>query len=112
MPRIEKVENGVRYIPDKGKERIYLNQSGKIGKFSKELKDKVRYTNDGKLKQNMETGEVLTLSKAQASYRAGYLAACKESATIHKRKNPNYERKTFTHHTPTKMMFPPKNLFK
>lgn len=33
MPRIEKVENGVRYIPDKGKERIYLNQSGKIGKF-------------------------------------------------------------------------------
>ena len=63
-----------------GKTVILLDPAGKGKKYAHELSLNERRTNDGKVKVNRETGEVQKLSKAQRSYRAGYLDARKDSA--------------------------------
>lgn len=62
-----------------GEKQTFLTPAGKGAKYAAELKNKTRYTNDGKVKCD-EDGKKLGLSKAQRSYRAGYLAANKDSA--------------------------------
>ena len=62
-----------------GKTVILLDPAGKGKKYSAELKGGKRLTNSGKPKVT-ESGEVQKLSKAQRSYRAGYLDARKDSA--------------------------------
>lgn len=108
MPVTRRFDNGVEYLSEKnGNTYTLLNQQGKIGKFSMELKDKQRYTNDGQVKTN-QNGEPTGLTSSQAAYRIGYLNACKDSAKIFKKKNPKYERKTKTLKTPFRYGFPPK----
>lgn len=85
MPVISKKANSLVYRNDKSqKEYTLLNQQGKIGKYSAELKSKQRFTNDGKAKTD-KNGQPSMLSNSQAAYRAGYLNACKDSAKIHKK---------------------------
>jgi hypothetical protein len=62
-----------------GGKQTFLTPSGKGAKYAAELKNNTRYTNDGQVKHD-EDGRKLGLSKAQRSYRAGYLSAQKDSA--------------------------------
>ncbi len=109
MPVLSKKANSVVYQSEKtDKTYTLLNQQGKIGKFSAELKGKQRYTNDGKVKVN-KYGQPSKLSRSQAAYRIGYLNACKDSARIYKKSNPGYERKTDTVKYQARYGFVPKN---
>lgn len=72
-----------KFLNKKGKEVTLLNPSEKAAKYSDELRNGVRYTNDGKYKAD-EDGVVLGLSDAQKSYRSGYLDARKDSARAYK----------------------------
>lgn len=109
MPVIKKKANSVVYQNEKtGKTTTLLNQQGKIGKFSAELKSKERYTNDGKPKLDKD-GNPTKLTDSQAAYRAGYIEACKDSSKIFKKKNADYERKTKTIKHQKRYGFPPKN---
>lgn len=55
----------------------YLSPKMKGRKYAAELKANKRATNDGVVKKD-KYGNVLTLSKEQRSYRAGYLDARKD----------------------------------
>lgn len=66
---------GVEVVNKKtGESRVLLNPHGKYQKYTFELKDQKRYTNDGKVKRN-KAGKPMKLTKAQRSYRAGYRSA-------------------------------------
>jgi hypothetical protein len=62
-----------------GGKQTFLTPSGKGAKYAAELKNNTRYTNDGQVKYD-EDGRKFGLSKAQRSFRAGYLSAQKDSA--------------------------------
>ena len=73
--------------PRTGKTVTLLDPAGKGAKYAHELKTKRRYTNEGRVKVNPNTGEVQKLTKAQRSYRAGYLDARKDNAKAWCKKN-------------------------
>ena len=63
----------------RGQKVTLLTTAGKGAKYSKELREKVRYTNNGKVKVN-KAGEAQPLTNTQRAYRAGYLDARNDSA--------------------------------
>ena len=69
-----------------GKRKTLLTPTGKLAKFKAEIANNVRITNEGKRKKN-DNGYPMTLTKAQKSYRKGYMHALGEQAAIYKRKN-------------------------
>ncbi len=72
---------GVSGLDKNGNRITLLNPSEQGYKYSKELKHKVRFTNDmTAIKQN-------GLSDTEAAYRAGYLASQKANARAYKAKN-------------------------
>lgn len=62
-----------------GRDVTLLTPAGKGAKYAKELKEKVRYNNNGQLKVTKD-GEVRPLTSEQKAYRAGYLDARSDSA--------------------------------
>ena len=77
---------GSTHIYADGTTRTFLNPSGKGSKYAKELKDGVRYTNEGFQKRD-EYGMPSELTDTQAAYRSGYLDAQKDSAAVYKKKH-------------------------
>ena len=63
----------------RGQKVTLLTPAGKGAKYAKELREKVRYNNNGTLKVN-QAGEVQPLTQSQKAYRAGYLVAQNDSA--------------------------------
>ena len=76
-----------------GKGVMLLNPSEKGLKYSLELKTNCALTNRGKRKKD-KYGKNIKLTKAQRSYRAGYLDHQKDSNRAYKSKHPNYRRRT------------------
>lgn len=72
-----------RITTKKGKTITLLNPSEKGEKYADELRNNIRYTNDGKYKADKD-GVVDSLSKTQRAYRSGYLDAKKDSANCYK----------------------------
>lgn len=70
---------------DDGSKRTVLNPHGKGRKYAAELRSKSRMTNDGEVKRD-KSGKPMTLSKAQRSFRSGYLQAQKDNAKAYKTK--------------------------
>lgn len=68
-----------RFKSKKGKIITLLNPSEKAKKFAVEIKNSKHYTNDRKVKRDKK-GNPLKLTKAQKSYRAGYLDSRKDSS--------------------------------
>ena len=58
-----------------------LNPHYTAKRYAAQLKNKSKKDKDGK---------AVKLTKAQASYRMGYLSACSDSAATFKSSNPNY----------------------
>ena len=79
----------VRVKNRNGKLVTLLNPSEKGKKFADELKIDRKMTNDGELKTNRR-GETFQLTDEQRAYRAGYLAAQKDSAKAY---NHNQNKK-------------------
>lgn len=77
-------------IKKNGKKVTLLNPSEKAGKYADELRNGIRYTNDGRYKADKD-GVVMGLSDEQRSYRAGYLDARKDNAKAYK---ANKKKKT------------------
>lgn len=75
-------------LNNKGKEVTLLNPSEKASKYAKELKNKKRYTNDGKTKTDKQ------LTKEGSAYRSGYLKAIQDSNNAFIAKHPRYQHKT------------------
>ena len=75
------------------KKVTFLNPAEKGKKAAKELKSGIRYTNDGAVKLD-ENGKKIKLTKAQKSYRAGYLTARKDNARAYRAKKNNYLKKS------------------
>lgn len=67
----------------RGKEVTLLNPSEKGNKFANELRNNCKQTNDGHFKLNRH-GQCIELNDAERAYRAGYLAAQKDSANAFK----------------------------
>lgn len=63
----------------RGQKVTLLTPAGKGAKYSRELREKVRYTNAGNVKVN-KNGEAQILTDTQRAYRAGYLDARNDSA--------------------------------
>lgn len=76
----------------RGKDIVLLNPSEKRNKAFRELKDGIRLTNTGKVK-NGNNGKPLRLTNEGRAYRAGYIKAQDDSAGCFKQKNPRYKRK-------------------
>lgn len=85
---VKKTSSGVQVVnTDTGVVRNLFNMKGKTNKICRELKNNVRYSNDGNIKQQ-------GLTNTQAAWRSGWMAAQQESQKAFKAKNPNYIRKT------------------
>ena len=71
-----------------GKTITLLNSAEKGRKFAKELKNKKKYVNSNGFKtvKKDDKGREIKLTKSQASYRMGYLAARRDSANAFKSK--------------------------
>lgn len=82
----------VKVRGSRGQDVILLNPSEKGEKFADELRNNVRYTNDGHYKADKK-GNVHPLTDTQRAYRSGYLAARKDSARCYKAKNKTTKRK-------------------
>lgn len=67
----------------RGKEVTLLNPSEKGNKFANELRNNCKYTNGGLFKLD-KNGQYIKLNDAERAYRAGYLAAQKDSANAFK----------------------------
>lgn len=67
----------------RGKEVTLLNPSEKGNKFANELRNNCKYTNGGLFKLD-KNGQYIKLNDAERAYRAGYLAAQKDSAKAFK----------------------------
>ncbi len=76
----------VKITNKNGKVVTLLNPSEKGSKFADELKNDIRYTNDGRYKAD-KNGNVSGLTPEQRAFRAGYLSAQKDSAKCY-----NYNR--------------------
>ncbi len=61
----------------KGKSITLLTPKEKGEKYADELRNNIRYTNDGKYKADKD-GVVDSLNKSQRAYRSGYLDARKD----------------------------------
>ncbi len=68
-----------------GRAVTLLTPSGKGKKYAKELKEGVRYTNDGEFKKTRD-GKARKVTNEGRAYRAGYLDAQKDSAKAYKAK--------------------------
>jgi len=68
-----------------GKTITLLNPNEKGRKAAYELKHGIKYTNAGQPKVN-KLGEIIVLNKTERAYRAGYLAARKDSGKAYKAK--------------------------
>lgn len=66
-----------------GQVKVLLNPHGKYQKYTVELSNKKRYTNDGKVKIS-RSGKPQKLSKAQQAYRAGYRSAIIDQTAAYK----------------------------
>lgn len=66
-------------INRRGKQVTLLNPSEKGHKYARELKDDMKFTNDGQVKCD-DTGYIPPLTDEERAYRAGYLDAQKDSA--------------------------------
>lgn len=85
---VKKTSSGVQVVnTDTGVVRNLFNMKGKTNKICRKLKNNVRYSNDGNIKQQ-------GLTNTQAAWRSGWMAAQQESQKAFKAKNPNYIRKT------------------
>lgn len=67
----------------RGKDVTLLNPSERGSKFANELRNNCKQTNDGRFKVNRH-GQCIELTDAERAYRAGYLAAQKDSANAFK----------------------------
>lgn len=72
----------------KGNKITLLNPSEKGKKYAKELKNKKHYLNSNGFRtiKKDDNGNAKVLSKSEASYRMGYLAARKDSAKCYNAK--------------------------
>ena len=80
----------VKIRGNNGKMITLLNPSEKGEKFADELRNGIRYTNEGRYKVD-KNGTVLGLTPEQRAYRAGYLAHSRDSAKAwkhNKQKSP------------------------
>ena len=78
-----------RTITTKNNKKItLLNPAEKGKKYAKELKNKKHYLNANGFRslKKSDDGKEIKLTKAEASYRMGYLAARKDSANAYKAK--------------------------
>lgn len=75
----------VKYTRQNGKQITLLNPSEKGSKCAAELRNNIHLTNDGIVKTD-KNGVVLELTTEERAYRAGYLAAQKDSANCWKAK--------------------------
>ncbi len=83
----------VKVKGSRGQDVTLLNPSEKGEKFADELRNNVRYTNDGKYKAD-KNGNVFPLTDTQRAFRSGYLTAQKDSARCYKaRKKKTVKRK-------------------
>ena len=73
----------VRWRNKRGKEVTLLNPSEKGRKYANELKDGIKYTNDGVVKTD-KSGNYQHLSDTEAAWRSGYLQSQKDSANCWK----------------------------
>lgn len=69
-----------------GEQRTLLNSHGKYKKYQLELREGIKYTNDGQIKRNKK-GEPIKLRDAEISYRNGYDAALIDQAKAFNAKN-------------------------
>ena len=67
-----------------GKKITLLNPTEKAKKYSKELKQNVARTNEGKFK--LKNKKAVKLTKEQRAYRAGYLSARSDGAKVYNAK--------------------------
>ena len=74
----------VKITTKKGKEVTLLNPAERGRKFADELKNGVKLTNDNHVK--MDDFGPVRLTETEASFRAGYLQARKDSAKAFKAK--------------------------
>ncbi len=74
---------GKKITTKKGKTITLLNPAQKGIKYSVELRDKIKLSNNGDVKID-EHGGAIVLTDSQAAYRAGYLDARKDSAKAYK----------------------------
>lgn len=75
----KQVKSGVNLTREDGSKFTLLNPSGKTAKYYAENQRGKRYTNAGKVKID-DDGNVLTLTKEQKAYRAGYIDAQSDNA--------------------------------
>ena len=73
----------------RGKQVTLLNPSEKGHKYAREIKDNMKFTNDGQVKCD-DTGYVPPLTDEERSYRAGYLDAQKDSAKCYKARQKKF----------------------
>lgn len=73
----------VSIIKKNGKKVTLLNPAEKGEKYADELRNGIRYTNDGRYKADKD-GVILGLDKKQRAYRAGYLDARKDNAKAYR----------------------------
>jgi hypothetical protein len=76
---------GKKVTTKNGKSFTFLNPAQKGSKFAAELRDKIKYTNDGDVKID-KSGSCIGLSDTELAYRSGYLDSRKDSAKIYKYK--------------------------
>ncbi len=81
----KKAKSGTVCTFNDGTQAILLNPNGKGEKYAMELAMRTKITNDGVFKTDDDGNEV-GLNCCEASYRAGYLQARKDSAKAYKAK--------------------------
>lgn len=65
------------------KQVTLLNPHGKFGKATAELKQGVHLTNEGEVKCDQKTGEVMKLTPGEIAFRNGYRSAMIDTAKAH-----------------------------
>ena len=68
-----------------GKDVVLLNPSEKAKKFSAELKNGIRFTNNGEVKVDKDN-QPLALSDSQRAFRSGYLQSRTDGSKVYKAK--------------------------
>ncbi|MDE6399183.1 MAG: hypothetical protein K2L51_07670 [Clostridiales bacterium] len=80
----QKMHVGTRLVMSDDSVKVLLTPAGKTAKAAEELRRGVKLTNDGQMKVDKRTGEVLTLTREERAYRAGRLDQAKDSANAWK----------------------------
>lgn len=68
------------------KQVTLLNPHGKFGKATEELKQGLHLTNEGQVKCDKKTGEVMKLTSEEKAFRNGYRSALIDTAKAHNAK--------------------------